>query len=287
MIHQGDRPVAFFPFQFESNLFKCLQSAVRLGGESSDYCGVVAEPGFYTNPREILRFAFLKTFYFTHLDATQMEFGLTGEKPEIGLRIRLGSEGGDYIGKIKERHPKFLSETVRLAKRFEKEHGEFRFTFLERKWEKPLRHLLTEKRRQYSRTDVPDPLADKRKIRLLERLASSDIKRCRGVISTLYAGSTWVSSHFGLRNQGTLHYWFPVYNHELGRFPSGHFLLLKIISCSLEEGITKIDRGCGDTPAKRLFSNEEHFFYRGLWAARGIRSCISQKIYSFKWRMGI
>jgi len=52
------------------------------------------------------------------------------------------------------------------------------------------------------------------------------------------------------------------------------------------EGVSVIDRGEGDTPAKRDFANHEHSFYRGLWTSGGIRSLPARAALALIWRLG-
>lgn len=284
VVSEDAHAAAFLAFQYAGAASRLLRAAERVGGEMTDYCGVVAVPDFRIAPAELLRFAGIHSFYFTHLDETQLAVGLTGEQPEAGLRIRIDGGAEVFRAALLDRRRRFVAETARLQRRLEESRGPFRFVLEEREWEAPLRWLVERKRAQYARTGRPDPLADDRSIALLRHLAASTSPLCRGVVSTLYAGETWVSSHFGLRNRDTLHYWFPVYNHELGRIPSGHFLMLQIISAADAAGIRCIDRGAGDTEAKRLLANDEHRYYRGLWSRSGPWSLAWRLCCSLRWR---
>ena len=120
----------------------------------------------------------------------------------------------------------------------------------------------------------------------LRSLAKLDHPLCSGVLSALYAGDVWVASHFGLRCNRTLHYWFPVYNLQLSSYGPGRLLLKKILDCGHELGISRIDRGAGDTVAKRDFSTSQHQFFRGFWSRGGLRATCYRACLSAKWRLG-
>jgi CelD/BcsL family acetyltransferase involved in cellulose biosynthesis len=83
----------------------------------------------------------------------------------------------------------------------------------------------------------------------------------------------------------TLHYWFPVYNPELHAYAPGRILLKAIVDASSENGVQVIDRGAGDSPSKRDFSNAEHRFLRGVWSRPGISSLAFRAGLSAKWRL--
>jgi len=58
----------------------------RLGGELSDYFGLVAEAGFHIDAQTLLRLSGLRSLFYTQLDEGQQNLGLIGEKPIQGSR---------------------------------------------------------------------------------------------------------------------------------------------------------------------------------------------------------
>ena len=279
-----DRPVAFFPFQFKSIVHKSLRIGQRLAGELSDYFGIVAEKGFYIQPVDLLKLCGLKVLLFSHLDESQNGFGLVGEQPEIGHRIEFPDGGTAYWRDKRISDKKFVSDTERRERNLVRQHGPIRFSFQSDEPGKRLDDLIAAKRQQYSRTSVGDPLQNTQTQKFLRRLSTSSDELCRGVVSTLYAGETWVASHFGLVCGRTLHYWFPVYNHALRAFGPGR-LLLKHILCSTEaQELTCIDRGAGDSVSKRDFSTSQHLYQRGLWRQPGVTSFAYHGALAARWR---
>jgi CelD/BcsL family acetyltransferase involved in cellulose biosynthesis len=145
--------------------------------------------------------------------------------------------------------------------------------------------LITDKRAQYRRTQVADVLSEKRTQDILHALGRTRDVQCSGIVSTLHAGDTWVASHFGLRCGSTLHYWFPVYNPVLKAFAPGRILLKQIIHSAQANGLERIDRGAGDSVAKRDFSTSQHFFYSGLWQQPGLAALSHRVGLAIGWRM--
>src|SRR5215472_11879754 len=82
VLTRGGQPVGFLPFQFRSGVHRFLRSAERVGEEMTDYFGLVAQPGLRLDDQFLLKLSMLQILNFSHLDETQTEYGLTGEKPE-------------------------------------------------------------------------------------------------------------------------------------------------------------------------------------------------------------
>jgi len=284
-IMQDGRTVAFFPFQYRSIMHAAAGIGERLGGELSDYFGLVAEPEFRIEARMLLGLCGLKSLYFTHLDESQQENGLVGEQREVGYRIDF-PHGGEAFWEQKGRDDKkFTSDTERRERKLIREHGVLRFVFSESDAQQALNRLIADKRAQYSRTHATDVLSGTRTQDILRALCQTRDVQCSGIVSTLYAGDTWVASHFGLRSGSTLHYWFPVYNPALKAFAPGRILLKQIIQSAQSHGLERIDRGAGDSVAKRDFATSQHFFYAGLWQRSGVIALAHRAGLAIGWRM--
>jgi CelD/BcsL family acetyltransferase involved in cellulose biosynthesis len=145
---------------------------------------------------------------------------------------------------------------------------------------------VSHKRGQYRRTQAPDALADGRKTRLLTELSGYRFDGCRGLLSTLSAGGTWVAMHFGIVGNGILQYWLPVYNPAFSKYAPGRLLIHEIIGAGHAAGIHTIDRGEGDTPSKRELANEEHAYLRGAWHNQSLSSALARAVHSIQWRLG-
>jgi len=280
----GRRIVGFFPFQFRNLLHRSLGGAERIGEEMTDYFGLIAEPGFRIDTQELLRLAGINYLYFSHLDQSQAAYGLIGEHPEPGLTLNF-ENCSDYWAQLKTVDRKLASETERLERKVQRQYGPLRFTWAADSAQDALGHLIDHKSSQYVRTGGTSIFAAHWRKDLLQRLAGSSDPSCSGVLSTLYAGDTWLASHFGIRGEGVLQYWFPVYNYALKTYAPGRLLLKEVILSAPPQGIRVLDRGGGDSPVKRKFTNSQHVFYRGVWRRPGLRSLSLQVLSSLAWRL--
>lgn len=281
-----DAPCAFFPFQWSSGWRGRIGIAERIGGDISDYFGVIAPRGFRISPADLLRAAGISTLYFSHLDETQLEFGLAGEEPRVGLRIGFPDGGPAFIKSLREKKKSLVRETERRLRKLEQTVGPI--VFLADAADRPdlLTQLVDAKVAQYERTGagVP-PLATAAGRGLVHRLFRRRDPECTGVLSALLAGDDWVALHFGLRAAGTLHYWFPVYNPRHAALGPGRLLLHKTLEAADELQIHAIDRGEGDTSVKRDYATEEHVFYLGAWRRPGLSGAIANAGLSLGWRI--
>ena len=281
VLSRGDgRPAGFLPFQFASTL---LGAAEPVGGELSDAFGCVVEEGVTLDAETLLRDASLGTFDFHHLAEGQDAIGLHGEETEPGLKIHIPDGFDAFWAECKERSKKFVQKTERRERNLVREFGPLRFE-LEGS-EADLEELIEAKRSQYARTNVKDALSEPWKQDTLRALFRTERPSCTGRLFKLFAGDTWVASHFGLTCGDVLHYWFPVYNPEVHNHSPGHLLLKAILERASELGITYVDRGAGDTPAKRSFANVEQTFSRGVWRRGGLRSTLYRLVCSARWRL--
>jgi CelD/BcsL family acetyltransferase involved in cellulose biosynthesis len=281
----GGETIAFFPFQFRSALHRTFGIGERIGGELSDYFGIVAKQDIAISPQDLMRLSGLSTMYFTHLDESQTRFGLGGESPRPGLRIELPDGRAAYWERRRKDDKKFVADTERRERKLIKDYGPLRFVFRESDPLPHLEHLIAAKRAQYERTGAKDSMREERTRTFLRELALCGDAACRATLTSLHAGETWIASHFGLMCGGTLHYWFPVYNPEVHSFAPGRLLVKAIIDACEENGVTCIDRGSGDAAAKRDFATTQHSFLNGLWSRPGANALIYRTGLSLRWRV--
>ena len=276
---------AVFPYQFSSAFAATMRAAVRVGEDMNDHFSVVARRDFRSNPHELLSSAKLNYLYFTHLDESQLEHGLTGEIPSGGLRILLPNGGAAYLEELRKSDPKFSKDTERRQRKAVQDLGPAQFCIEEADPATWLQRVMTEKREQYLRTGKGDWLALPGRRALLECLAQSREPDCMPIVSTLMYGDKWAAIHFGLRSGKTLHYWFPVYNPALATFAPGRLLLHHVIMNAQHAGLEIIDRGAGESQAKRDFPSERRVFHSGTWHRPGLQSLTYRAYQSAKWRM--
>lgn len=287
ILRRDGRVVGVLPFQLKAGVLGTLGVAEPVAGAMSDYFGLVAEPGLRVDVAQLLGRLGLGAMEFSHLDETQMAFGLAGEAPRTGLRTVIGPSGEAFWQQLRVADKKLVVDTERRERKLAAEHGALEFELESSRQEADLAALIALKCSQYTRTGKQHaPLFDPANVALLHRLARREDPDCSGLLSVLRAGGRLVAAHFGLRCFDTLHYWFPVYDEAFHAYSPGRILLKQVILAGTDAGIRVIDRGEGDTPAKRDFANEEHLYYRGLWTAPALRGQVARLAMSTAWRLG-
>ena len=285
---RDDRLVAVMPVQRASGWLGRLGLREPAGREMSDYFGLLACAGVKVDWQALLRAAGIPCLYFTHLDESQAAHGLTGNDPRKGLRTRIHADGGDaHWAWLRTQDKKLVSDTERRERKLVAEHGPLEFEMQSARPEEDLRTLVAMKNAQYKRTGHDGgALLNPANARLLQRLLASDDPHCRPRLSVLRAGGQFVAGHFGLQCGPLLHYWFPVYDNRFAAYSPGRILYRHILTGAGREGIACIDRGEGDSMAKRDFANEEHQFFKGM-IETSPRGRVLGLLQRLRWRFAV
>jgi CelD/BcsL family acetyltransferase involved in cellulose biosynthesis len=286
VLRQDGAPVAFLPFQFAGAWQQRLGLAERIGGQLCDHAGLVARQGFAISPPRLLQLAGIGALFNDHLSEGQAEFGLAAETTRPGHVIDLAAGPATYFAALAAANKGFLQDTERRMRRLEKEHGTASLTFTSApEWPHVLA-LLEDKRAQYSRTGVGDAFAHPAHLRLVQALVEAADPECLPVLSVLAAGGWVLARHLGLLHAGHLSYWFPVYDPAAQKVSPGRMLLWQTIAAADRHGIRLIDRGEGDSQAKRDFSTGIRQFGVVSWQAPGWRGRLAELAQRVAWRLG-
>lgn len=286
LAYESSECFALLPLQRAAGILGRLGVWEPVGGIMTDYFGVVCKPAGTVNINELLAACKIGLVLFSHLDETQNAFGLTGTKHRIGLRTKINGRGETHWEQLKVSNKKLANDTERRERKLATDHGEIAFEFQSSNAAADLEELIALKKAQYDRTGkARAPLFDEANAQLLRDLLHKQDEFCCGVLSTLRVGGRLVAAHFGLRCGSVLHFWFPGYAKEFAAYSPGRILFRHVISAGSTMGISTLDRGEGDTPAKRDFSNEEHGFQSGIWRAAGVRGLVARLALAIYWRL--
>ena len=285
LLWRADELVGVLPLQRQPGRWGRLGLHEPVGGLMADYAGLVAGEGVRTSWRALLAGAGVPCLFFTHLDEHQLSLGLTGAQPRLGLRTRIHTEGGAaHWAWLRTQDKKLVDDTERRERKLARDHGGVSFAVDSPQPEQDLQTLIAAKNDQYRRTGAQGgPLLQPRNQRLLAHLLAHPSDGCRVRLSMLKADDQWVSGHFGLQSGSTLHYWFPVYGEAFAAYSPGRILFKHVVLQSDAAGIRLIDRGEGDTAAKRDFATETHQFFKGL-EAHGLRGQMLAAAQRLAWR---
>lgn len=284
ILEQNNRIVGFFPFQFAGRTGTALRTAERVGGDLSDRFGVIAGAGLFIDVPMLLAAARLSSLSYSFMPIEQARYGLRGQRELCGQHILLSGDASVFWSNFRSANRDFASQIDRKERRFARELGPLSFTFeLERPAEEVAR-LIAVKREQYKRTSRPDALASRWKRGLFGELIRNPQSDCSAVVSTLYAGETWIASHVGLMSEEIFHFWFPVYNTLWAQLSPGHILTKHMILAAFSRGIRKFDLG-EFAEYKDRFRPERYGLWAGYWAAPNFGGHVAHALQRASWRL--
>jgi CelD/BcsL family acetyltransferase involved in cellulose biosynthesis len=286
VLRQCGEIAAFFPFQFMGPWERRVGLAQRIGSNLSDHAGVIARPGFRIAPAELLRLSGIGAIFIDHLTGGQEAFGLEVEEWNPGHVIDITQGQESYFAALAVANKGFLADTERRMRRLEREYGVVAFNFNDRPDWDEAKAVIDAKRAQYARTGASDSFASPAHLQLVHALVLAADLGCRPVVATLAAGGRVLARHLGLLHAGHLSYWFPVYDADAQKVSPGRMLLWRTILEADLHGIRFIDRGDGDSQAKRDFSTGLQQFGRAAWQAPGLRGKVARAAQSLAWRLG-
>jgi CelD/BcsL family acetyltransferase involved in cellulose biosynthesis len=278
IIRDDHQIVAFLPYHLRTKLHARVGHGKRLGGHLTDAWGLIAPSGFRISSRTLMRLCGLHYLPFSYLPQEQRMVGVEGGRLVAGLAIDLTMGSRQYRQQKTVTDTAFFRDLARCKRRLAARCGPLVLCFQQPSPEHHLDHLIDRKSEQYRRTNVYPALDPPWTSRLLHDLTRTGDGECVAVVSTLYAGETWVASHIGLRSESILHYWFPVYNVALKAFSPGHLMLDSMIDHAASNGVSRIDLGSGIQRAKRKFANISKSYYSGVWFQPGPRAIACKTI---------
>ena len=244
ILERSGRTVGFFPYQRGR-----LPIGAPVGGQRSNYHGVIAEPGIDWDAMALVRACGLRIWDFHHLIATQRPFERFHAAHGDSFYIDLSGGFAEYARLRRVAGSRVVPRLRQQARRLERDVGPLRFepdvTDLN-----TLHTMMRWKSRQYRRTGVPDNFAVPSNVRLLERLHAFESDDFSGRLTALYAGDQLAAVHLGLRSRHVFHSWFPTYNEDLARYSPGLVLLFKLLEVAEWNGLTRIDLGKDQAPYK-------------------------------------
>lgn len=234
----------FFPFQRARR-----HVGEPVGGQRSNYQGVVAEPELEWTARALLQRCGLKIWDFHQVLAEQDQlarFGRSvGESP--GMDLAGGFEM--YARRRGEAGSRVLKRLRQQTRRAERDLGPLRF--VPHAADISALHLMMRwKSHQYRLTQTEDRFAIPWNVKLLEVIHGWQSPGFAGMLPTLYAGDRVIAIAMCIRSHRTAHYWFPAYDRELANYSPGMLLLLQLAEKAEEIGLDYVDLGWGRTPYK-------------------------------------
>jgi CelD/BcsL family acetyltransferase involved in cellulose biosynthesis len=289
LVYRDERMVALLPVQPGQRYPRWSGIWEPVGGAMCDYFGFIyQDDSIQLNVIDLMRKAGIGAIEYSHLDETQLMLGLPMGTPRVGLRTVISGDGSLDWEQLRSKNKKLVTDTERRERKLVSDHGPLTFELQSTQPEADLKELVDLKREQYKRTGQYEAvLFDAKKVLLLQKMLSTRSPECSGLLSVLRVNGNMVAAHFGLHCDKVLHFWFPVYSEKFAAYSPGRILYKYVITEGKVAGISTIDRGEGDTPAKREFSTHEHHFIKGVWWNKSAHGLVARGILSLSWRIGM
>ena len=249
MFLEDDEIVGFLPFQLNSS-----GCAVPAGGRLNDYHGIIGTSNdIESHFKKLFQACGLKSFAFHALPQTLEAFEPYSfrEVRTHHLDLSMGWEG---YRKWVRKHSSTVKRQGQKTRNLEKAVGPIRFEFDSHEGD-VLERLIELKSSKYQRTNTFDILGVQWAADLLRELQNVKQPNFRGILQTMWAGDELVCVHFGMLTDKTLHYWFPIFDHQYARYSPGTEMMMRVAQECCEQGIEKLDLGYGDDPWKFKFCN--------------------------------
>jgi CelD/BcsL family acetyltransferase involved in cellulose biosynthesis len=243
-----------------------------VGWPGADFQGPVLAPDTSFAPLAVLKGG-VRGYAFDHLLEPCADFEPWVESRRVSpyLDVTGGLDG--YLGRASRSGKDNMAQARRRTSKAEREYGEVRFV-AESVDSTMLDRVVELKRAQYAASGVKDYFAETDRRLLLDKLLQTTESAFGGILSTLHFGEHFVAAHFGMRAGHVLHWWFPVYEPDFGRFAPGWILLRELVQAAPELGITRIDLGRGDDEYKRRAKTGESSVCLGIVTRSGTRQAL-------------
>jgi CelD/BcsL family acetyltransferase involved in cellulose biosynthesis len=249
-----------------------------VGWPGADFQGPVLAPDTSFAPLAVLKGG-VRAYAFDHLLEPCPDFGPWVESRRVSPYLDVSGGLDGYLGRASRSGKDNMAQARRRSAKAEREYGALRFV-AESVDSAMLDRVIQLKRAQYAATGVKDYFTEPDRRLLLDKLLHTRGSAFGGILSTLHFGEHFVAAHFGMRAGHVLHWWFPVYEPDFGRFAPGWVLLRELVQAAPALGITRIDLGRGDDEYKRRAKTGESSVCLGMVTRSGARQALRKVHHS-------
>jgi CelD/BcsL family acetyltransferase involved in cellulose biosynthesis len=240
-----------------------------VGWPGADFQGPVLASGTKLSPLDLLVDG-VRDVTFDHLLAPGPEFEpwIDSSQASPYLDTTGGLDG--YLARASRTGKENMGQARRRAAKAERTLGPVRFA-ADVVDDAALARVIALKRGQYAATGARDYFSESNRIELMSRLLHTRDPAFGGILSTVHIGDDLVAAHFGIRADGVLHWWFPVYDPAHSHLSPGWILLRELVAATPVLGIHRIDLGRGDDEYKRRAKTGETLVCEATIARNGVR----------------
>lgn len=251
VIYNRNVVTGFWPFQRGR-----FGVARPVGGILNDFNGIVAKRSLSgLDMCAVLDACGLNCATFAALVDQGLVKGKTVFERRVSPMINLDCGMDTYLDWLRVNHVSIRKQPQK-SRKMTRELGPLRME-IDTRDERVLDQIIAWKRARFRHTRTSDLFRDHRAREILHEIFRMRTAGFRGMASGLWAGDRMVAGHFGFVSGDVLHYWFPAYDADCGKYSPGTALLLQIIRESPSLGIRQIDLTYGYSPLKKRFANDQ------------------------------
>ncbi len=248
VVERSGEIVGILPFQRRS-----LGRGVPVAARLSDLQGGVFRSDVEIDPVSVVRGCGLSSWTFDRvvgLPRAESHTRSTEESPYLDLRTGYD----EYCAERAASGSRQVKETERKRRKFEREVGPIGFV-LDADDDVAFDLMVGWKNEQHDRVGSLAVFRQPWVLDLVTRLRGTRTPEFAGVLSVLRHEDRVLAVHFGLRTETVLHWWFPTYEAEFGKYSPGNILLLDVANTAAADGVERIDLGTGDERYKQSFKS--------------------------------
>lgn len=249
ILQDGGEIVGFLPFH------KCRAGVAKpIGGQLSDYQGIIAAADHSFDASELLAACRLNAYDFNHAPVIQdtLRSGAYHFSSSPYMALTEGFEA--YRKGLPQKDRMEIKNSNRRRRKIEREIGELRFVANDRD-DAAWTQLMAWKRDSFAQMGVHFGYDTPWVASIFQHFRTVETAPFAGLMSSLYAGGRLVAAHFGIRSQTVWHWWFSSYDTALSKYGPGLLLILEAARLCPEMGVSKIDFGRGDQHYKLVLAN--------------------------------
>ncbi|MGZ9114412.1 MAG: GNAT family N-acetyltransferase, partial [Brevundimonas sp.] len=207
-ISRNGEPAGFLPFS--RSPFGMLHP---VGAPMADWHGLVGPVDLQPGVSDLLRAARGRAFRFSGAPADDPLLQSARSDTTTSFAMDLSDGYDAYEAEAKKIRPKAFRNLRARARKLHERHVEIH---LDDRDPENLARVLAMKRAQYRRTRQIDIFSFGWTRELIDTLLAkgdaNEPESIRGLLSTLWIDGSLAAGHLGLKDDTTLHYWFPVYD---------------------------------------------------------------------------
>lgn len=238
--------------------FHCREGGIAkpIGGQITDYQGLIHAPNFDADGAALLNACRLTAYDFNHAPLTQKVLLAGAYHYSSSPQMNLAGGYDAYAANRSKAWKEAMRAMRRRSRKIEREIGPLRFEYHE-PGDDVYRSHVAMRNNLYRRMHVKSLLGcDSWVDRTLSVIRATQLPHFAGVMTALYAGDRLIAAHFGMRSQTVWHWWFSSYDIEVANYGPGIMLIVEAARHAEPAGLAVIDFGRGESHYKLTFAND-------------------------------